>query len=128
MNYRTLKDAFDGKKHADVCNGRKTEDECITDFLEIIETHHNTYNNFAKSDKVSKDEFLEFYRTLSPNYEDEATFISMVRGVWGVKNEKQDSASMGFAGGKDAAINSRDRYQKANSNKPAPFGTFNQDQ
>ena len=95
--------------------------------MEIFEIHHNTYNNFNKSDKVTREEFIEFYRTLSPNYEDDATFISMVRGVWGVKNERPDNSTMGWAGGKDAAVNSRDRYQKANFNKPAPFGTFNAD-
>lgn len=93
--------------------------------MEIFEIHHNTYNNFSKSDKVSRDEFIEMYRTLSPNYEDDQTFISMVRGVWGVTNERGDVASMGWAGGKETAVNSRDRYQKANFNKPAPFGTSN---
>ena len=47
----------------------------------------NTYNNFSKVDKVTKDEFLEFYRTLAPNYEDDFTFTSMVKGVWGLKND-----------------------------------------
>ena len=51
-----------------MCNGRKTEDEAITDFLEIFEMHHNTYNNYEKQDKVTADEFREFYRTLSCAY------------------------------------------------------------
>lgn len=38
----------------------------------------------------------------------------MVKGVWGIKFEMPDNASRGFAGGTDAAQNSRDRYQKAN--------------
>ena len=87
-----MRDAFDGKKHTDVCNGKKSDEEAITDFLEIFEIHHNTFNNFQKSDKVTKDEFLEFYRTLSASYEDDLTFISMVRGVWGVKNETPDAS------------------------------------
>lgn len=37
------------------------------------------------------------------------------------------SYASGWAGGKDTAVNSRDRYNKANFNKPSPFGTSNTD-
>jgi hypothetical protein len=76
-----VRETFDGKKHPDVCNGRKTEEATITDFLEVYEVHHNTYNNYKR------DEFVDFYRTLSPSYDDDLTFISMVKGVWGVRTE-----------------------------------------
>jgi hypothetical protein len=43
-----VRETFDGKKHPDVCNGRKTEEATITDFLEVYEVHHNTYNNYKR--------------------------------------------------------------------------------
>ena len=86
-SYRVLREAFDARKHPDVVNGRKIPDEVVTDFLEILEIHHNSYNGFKKTDNVSKDEFTEFYRTVSPNYDDDFTFSQMVRGVWGIKND-----------------------------------------
>lgn len=46
--YNKIRDTFDPRRHPDVCNGRKTEDEAITDFLEIFEMHHNTFNNYEK--------------------------------------------------------------------------------
>lgn len=101
--YQKLRELFDGKKHTEVCNGRKTEDEAITDFLEIFEIHHNTYNNFDKNPQVTKDEFREFYRTLSPSYEDDLTFGTMVRGVWGVKEIRPDVTERNWAGGKPDA-------------------------
>ena len=125
--YRTLRDAYDSKKHPDVCNGRKADEEALNDFLEIFEIHHNTFNNFQKNDKVSKEEFFELYRTLSPSYEDDLTFVSMVRGVWGVKNETPDVSQLNSAGGREDAVNSRDRWVKANFNKGAPFGTTQTD-
>lgn len=67
-------------------------------------------------------EFREFYRTVSPTYSDDLVFSAMVRGVWGVKEMRADVADRNFAGGKPDAQNSRDRYNKANSNKPPPFG------
>lgn len=71
-------------------------------------------------------EFVEYYRTLSPSYEEDLTFISMVKGVWGVKQEQVDASKKGWAGGKDDAQNSRDRYVKANA-KGTPFGTSSSD-
>jgi hypothetical protein len=52
--YTKLRETYDGKKHTDVCNGRKTEEEAISDFLEIFEIHHNTFNNFTKNANVSR--------------------------------------------------------------------------
>jgi hypothetical protein len=90
--------------------------------MELIEVHHNTFNSYQRQDNVSKDEFFEFYRTLNPSYEDDLSFVSMVRGVWGVINDNPDVAARGWAGGNDVSANSRDRYQKANA-KGTPFGT-----
>jgi hypothetical protein len=83
--------------------------------LEIFEVHHNTFNNYQKQDKVSRDEFVEFYRTLSCSYDDDGLFVNYVKGVWGVKNEKIDSSLRTGAGGADIqANNGRERYQKSN--------------
>ena len=47
-----------------------------------------------------------------------------MRGVWGIKNDVMSSTyAQGWAGGNDTALNSRDRYIKANSTKATPFGT-----
>lgn len=92
----------------------------------MFDIHHNTTNNYQKNDKVSKDEFVEFYRTLGPNYDEDQNFINMVKGVWNVKEEVLDNAVRSSAGGKDDATNHRDRYQKMN-NKGTPFGVTGSD-
>jgi len=48
--FTRVRDAFDPKKHTDVCNGRKSEEEAMNDFIEVYQIHHNTYNNFTKND------------------------------------------------------------------------------
>lgn len=61
---------------------------------------------------------------MSPNYDDDFTFCTMVRGVWGVKNDAMSASyASGWAGGANDAQNSRDRYIKANFVKGTPFGT-----
>lgn len=96
-----MRDTFDGKKHPDVCNGRKSEQAAITDFLEVYDVHHNTYNNYQRQDFVTRDEFVEFYRTLSCSYDDDQSFNNMVKGVWGVRNDAPDVSQRGWAGGKE---------------------------
>mmetsp|Transcript_21582 Transcript_21582/g.15796 ORF Transcript_21582/g.15796 Transcript_21582/m.15796 type:complete len:184 (+) Transcript_21582:2415-2966(+) len=108
--YQKIKDTFDGSKHPEVCNGKKSEEEVITQFLEIYEIHHNTFNNYNRTDTVSFEEFKQFYRVISANYDDEHAFINMVKGVWGIKFENPDVADMGWAGSKDTAANHRERY------------------
>ena len=122
-----MKEAFDARRHPDVVNGRKIPDEILVDFLEIFEIHHNNYNKNNRTDQVSRDEFYEFYRTVSPNYEDDTVFCSMVRGCWGVRNDSRPVTQQGWAGGVNDAMNSRDRYIKANSNKGIPFGVSQND-
>ncbi len=117
-----IRDTYDSSRHPEVCNGKKNEEEQLTEFLENYEVHHNTFNNYKKNDRVSMAEFREFYRTLSCNYEEDAAFVNMVKGVWGVKQENIDNSQRSFAGGNDASVNSRDRYMKQN-NKGTPFGT-----
>ena len=84
----------------------------MTDFIEIYDVHHNCFNDYNRNPNVSKAEFIRYYRTLNPNYEDDLSFTSMVRNVWGVREEKVDNAQRSWAGGNDASKNSRDRYMK----------------
>jgi hypothetical protein len=51
----------------------------------------------------------------------------MVRGCWGIRHDTRPATSQGWAGGNNDALNSRDRYIKANSNKGVPFGVDQSD-
>jgi hypothetical protein len=122
-----LKDNFHADKHPDVSNGRKTPDEVMTDFIEVYDVHHNCFNDYNRTNQVSKAEFVQYYRTLNPNYQEDLHFNSMVRNVWDVKEVKVDNRDRSFAGGNDPALNSRDRYMRQNV-KNTPFGTSQADQ
>ena len=113
--------------HPDVSSGKKSEEEALIDFMEIFEINHNTFNNYQKTNSVGQPEFMEYYRIVSANYEDDQIFEALVKNSWGIKFEKADVAKSGWAGGKDeAGDNSRARYQKANA-KGTPFGTSGQE-
>jgi len=120
--YQKVRELYDAKRHPDVCNGKRNEEEAVNEFLEVYEMHHNNFNNMRKSDMVSKDEFFDYYRTLGACYEDDVNFEGMVKGVWGVKFQMPEASQRAPAGGKDVASNAKERYQQAN-NRGSPFGT-----
>lgn len=86
----------------------------MTDFIEVYDVHHNCFNDYTRTPNVTKAEFVRFYRTLNASYEDDKLFVTMVRNVWGIKEEKVDNAQRSFAGGNDPSVNSRDRYLRQN--------------
>ncbi len=52
----------------------------------------------------------------------------MVRGCWGIRNDAASATyTQGWAGGQNDALNSRDRYIKANCQKGTPFGVTQTD-
>jgi len=122
VEYAKVKDMFDGSKHPEVCNGKKNEEEAIAQFIEVYDIHHNSFNDYQKQDKVTQEEFIQYYRIVSANYDNEAAFINMVKGVWGIKFETPDVSERDWAGGKDKAGNHRERYRQENM-KGTPFGT-----
>lgn len=84
----------------------------MSDFIEVYEVHHNCFNDYSRTNKVTKAEFVQFYRTLNPSFEEDLHFTSMVRNVWGVKEEKVDNTKRSWAGGNDPSVNSRDRFMR----------------
>ena len=125
--YEKVKDVFDAQRHPEVASSKKQEEEVLGQFLETIEMHHNMFNNYSKSDKMTRNEFMAYYRIISAMYEDESSFMNMIKGVWNVKYQQPGHNELGSAGGKEDAQSSRDRYQKANM-KGTPFGTGATDQ
>jgi hypothetical protein len=49
-SYKSLREAFDGRRHPDVAAGRKSPDEAVSEFLDIFELHHATFNSLRKTD------------------------------------------------------------------------------
>ena len=44
LDIEDIKDLYNAKKHPDVIQGKKSEDQVLNDFLETFETHHNIRN------------------------------------------------------------------------------------
>ena len=80
-----IKLKFNPKNHPDVLNGKKNEDEIITEFLDCFELNYNlltTAENPETSNMVSFEEFANFYEYVSFLYSNDSDFIQIVEGSW----------------------------------------------
>lgn len=62
---------FNTSQHPDVVQGRKTEEEVLTDFLDTFEIHSSYTHPGSYDHKVTFDEFLEYYSNVSANIDDD---------------------------------------------------------
>jgi Ca2+-binding EF-hand superfamily protein len=60
-----LKGVYNGSKHPDVIQGKKTEDEVLMEWLETFEQHYASKHGGAPDGKVTAEEFEEYYTWVS---------------------------------------------------------------
>ena len=76
-----------------VRQGKRTEDEILGDFIDILEYHFsllnekNDENIDANEIKIDFDDFCDFYKTISICFEDDKYFEIMVMSEWGLKKD-----------------------------------------
>jgi len=104
-----IKGVYNAKKHPDVINGKKTEDDVLLEFLETFETHHNILMGKASDHMVSMEEFEEYYKNVSCSIDRDDYFALMMKNTW-----KLDEADKTYSKGWKA-----DEDTKA-ATKPAP--------
>ena len=73
---------YSAAKHPAVLEGRKTEDQVLSEFLETFEIHHNLINNDTPNHEVTLSEFLEYYNNVSASIDDDQYFEVMMDGSW----------------------------------------------
>lgn len=73
-----IRDKFDASKHPDVIRGKSTADEVLEEFLSTFEGGDSK----EKDGKVSKDEFEQYYHSLSSSIDDDDYFELMIRNAW----------------------------------------------
>ena len=126
-----IKNLYNCKNHRDVKNGKRTEEEIFSEFINTFQMHHNIRAGL-RNKRVTKQEFIDYYSCLSSSIPDDDYFVKMVQSAWRLNpsytgdygtinvNTKNEFESQY----KEAPS----RYSETGS-KAAPFGTDdNQDE
>jgi Ca2+-binding EF-hand superfamily protein len=77
-----IKGVYNAKKHPDVMNGKKTEDDILGEFLETFEAHHTLLHGGRRNRQVTRDEFMEYYNNVSASIDNDQYFELMMKNAW----------------------------------------------
>jgi Ca2+-binding EF-hand superfamily protein len=84
-----LRGVYNAKQHPDVKAGKKTEEQVLNEFLKTFENMYDVYR--IDDDKVTRDEFIEYYNFVSASIDNDQYFELMMNNAWRI-NEGKDKA------------------------------------
>ena len=81
--------------------------------METFQQHHNSSTGAQKDNKISVDEFIEYYNNISCNIENDNYFDTMITNAWQLQGDPSNPQNMPFAGTskKINNVNSREAYR-----------------
>ena len=88
-----LRESYNPKEHPLVRQGKRSEDEILGDFIDILEYHFSLLNekndeNVDVNDiKIDFEDFCDFYKTISICIEEDKYFEVMILSEWGIKKD-----------------------------------------
>ena len=83
-----IRNTYNTRNHPDILAGKKTEDEVLAEFLDTFEYHFNLLNmNKTDDQKVSLEEFIEYYNNISMSIPDDQYFEVMMTNAWNLDNK-----------------------------------------
>ena len=82
-----LKGSYNARSHPDVKSGKKTEDEVLGEFLETFEAHHAMNGAGTRDQRVTMDEFIEYYNNISASIDNDQYFELMMINAWKLYGE-----------------------------------------
>jgi Ca2+-binding EF-hand superfamily protein len=90
---------YNAVQHPDVRTGKKTEEQVLSEFMDGFETQHAliTGDQSQNDDKITLDEFMEYYNNVSINIDNDAYFDLMISNAWGLEGGN-NPAAMPYAG------------------------------
>lgn len=86
LDMRDIKDTYNAKNHPDVKQGKRTEEEILSEFLDTFELHHAMKNPGDRDGKVTLTEFIEYYQNISCSIDNDEYFELMITNAWNLNN------------------------------------------
>jgi hypothetical protein len=105
---------YDASNHPDVRSGKRTSDEVLVEFMETFQSHHNKASSEKMDNKVTVDEFIEYYNHISCSIDNDSYFDTMMTNAWGLSGSVSNPSNMPFAGTsrKIQNVNAREAYRQ----------------
>lgn len=82
IDFKDLANVYNGKQHPNVISGEKTEEQVLNSWLENFEMHHTIYSGGINDSRITKEEWLEYYKNISMFIDNDAYFEVMMNNAW----------------------------------------------
>ena len=89
ISINLLKNMFNSKKHPEVINGTKSEEEVFEQFCLSLDLFCELYN-IPQNGEINYENFIDYYSYISASIPDEVYFEDMINGVWSDNNNKNN--------------------------------------
>jgi calcyphosin len=90
LDINDIRQTYNAKQHPDVMDGKRTEDEVLTEFLDTFEDHFCDMKGQADSRDgiIEMHEWLEYYNNVSMSIDRDDYFQLMMNNAWNLDGSK----------------------------------------
>ena len=90
LDINDIRQQYNAKQHPLVKQGKKTEDEILSEFLDTFEDHFCDMKGHAdcRDGKINQNEWIEYYNNVSMSIDDDAYFSLMMNNTWNLDNSR----------------------------------------
>ena len=88
IDYNVIRENYNADKHPEVLNGKRTKQEILARFIDMLEYHFNLLNKNKNKNEVTEEEFEEFYNYISIFIDNDKYFEDMMNRIWGLKGNE----------------------------------------
>ena len=81
IDMNEIKHAYNAKNNPDVRQGKRTEEEVYTDFMDTFQANH-LLKAGPRTKRVTYEEFLDYYNTISMGIKDDDQFVFLMQNAW----------------------------------------------
>ena len=81
IDMNEIKHVYNAKNNPDVRQGKKTEEEVYTDFMDTFQENH-LLKAGPRTKRVTYEEFLDYYNTISMGIKDDDQFVFLMQNAW----------------------------------------------
>ena len=110
INVEDIRSSYNPKRHPDVLNGKKSEPEILSEFIDILDYHFNLLNQKKNPNdkRVNLNEFIDFYNYISVLYDDDEYFEDVIIRSWGLSGNL--NFAKGYKGSNKRDFNAENNY------------------
>ena len=81
IDMNEVKHSYSAKNNPDVRQGKKTEEEVYSEFMDTFKANH-LLKSGPRSKRITFEEFLDYYNNISMSIKDDDQFVFLVQNAW----------------------------------------------